>query len=92
MYANLNLLTKEECATLIAAAKLDDTLSLNEDYEFCAGKKHREPGNGLKYKRRPKSPDLMAAAVELQKERQSYVNHQKKVQNFTLAQAPLTDH
>jgi len=57
MYANLNILTDEECSTLFKYQinkNNDSDLFWNKDYEICTGKKHKFPLGAWQLIRRKK--------------------------------------
>ena len=59
MFANLNILTDEECDKLFKHQIGEDEsadMSWNKDYEICTGKKHKFPtaANALLRKRKKK--------------------------------------
>ena len=56
MYGNLNILTDDECTTLIDRTIDGGTVGvgLNLEYEICAGKKHPFPNSLLSFKRKKK--------------------------------------
>merc|ERR1712142_1194906 len=64
MYANLNILTDEECETLfkysIDANKYSD-MQFNKEYEICTGKKHRFPAEGVSFVRHKKKKEILEA-------------------------------
>ena len=53
-FTNINLLSLEECRTLLDTIDLQDFINLQEKYEFCAGKKHEFPTGLASFVRRRK--------------------------------------
>ena len=58
-YANLNLLTDEECSTLLDSTKTRKIVAWNEKYEFCVGKKHSFPRKMIAFKRVKKKTETL---------------------------------
>ena len=56
MYANMNILTDEECTELFKPhGGGKEAMSLNLEYELCVGKKHSFPHSIISFQRRKKS-------------------------------------
>ena len=54
MYANMNLLKDDECATLIKECDACQGMTVDQKYEFCAGKKHEFPPSMMSFVRKKK--------------------------------------
>ena len=55
MYANVNILTDEECTRLFKPHGGGEEVDLNLEYEICVGKKHSFPHSIISYHRKLKS-------------------------------------
>ena len=72
MYANMNLLTDEECELLLSKyndEKIGKSMDWNREYELCIGKKHSFPKHLISFQRKQKKPESRKA--EIQKAKQS---------------------
>ena len=58
-FANMNMLTDEECDTLIKDCPACQGMGYMKKYEFCAGKKHLFPPGMLSFVRRKKSKKFL---------------------------------
>ena len=58
MYANMNVLTDEECNILMEQDREEN------EYEICAGKKHMMPNSVISFKRRQKKPSFLKRQQE----------------------------
>ena len=62
MYGNLNILTDDECTTLLDGKT--EEMGLNFKYEICAGKKHPFPNSLLSFQRKKKRMTTYKKEVE----------------------------
>ena len=83
MYANLNILTNEECEVLISQKEHLGHLMFNKEYEICAGKKHKEPQDGIVFQRKPKPMSLLKQERELKATGMFFIHCSLKLRNLT---------
>ena len=66
MFANTNILTDDECETLINSQ--EHPIPWNKEYELCAGKKHQFPKSMISFTRKRKRKSSIKEEIQKGKE------------------------